>query len=283
MSGAFFGLDLALRALHAQQLGLDVTNNNVANSNTQGYSRQQVVLQTTDPYTLPGLNRAQAAGQVGTGVIASDIKRARDLFADIQYRSEVAGQKEAQAQSDALDEVQAVLNEPSDTGISDQFNKFFNAWQDVVNDPTDGAARATLVEQASALGASFNRTAQQLGTIQSNLDQKVKLDVDQVNQITRQLATLNRQIVQVEVVGQSANDFRDRRDQLLDRLNQIAPVAAAEQADGSINVTLGGHALVTGQTVDALKTTATGPGGMAEVRFTSDSAVANVTSGDCGA
>jgi flagellar hook-associated protein 1 len=280
MSGAFFGLDLSLRALQAQQLALDVTNHNVANVNTAGFSRQEVVLQTTDPYTLPGMNRAQIAGQMGTGVIGSGIKRARDLFADVQYRTELGGQKQAQAQNDALDEVQAVLNEPSSTGLSEQFNKFFGAWQDVVNDLNDGAARSALVEQASALSAGFNRTAQQLGTIQTNLNDKVKLDTNQINQMTTQLAALNRQIVQVEVTGQTANDFRDRRDLLLDQLNELAPVASVEQADGSVNVTLGGHALVTGQTADALTTTATGPGGMADVRFTSDNTVANVGGGE---
>ncbi len=279
MSGAFFGLDLALRALHAQQLGLDVTNHNVANANTPGFSRQEVVLETTDPYTLPGMNRAQMAGQVGTGVVAAGIQRARDVFADVQYRGEVSGQKQAQAQSDALDEVEAVLNEPSGTGISDLFNKFFGAWQDVVNDPSDVAARATLVEQASALSAGFNRTAQQLTTIQSNLNDRVKLDADQINQISNQIAALNRQIVQVEELGQRANDFRDRRDQLLDQLSQLVPVVSTEQASGAINVTLGGHALITGQSVDAL-TTPTGPGGMYEVRFTSDNTLANITSGE---
>jgi flagellar hook-associated protein 1 FlgK len=280
MAGAFFGLDLALRALHAQQLGLDVTNHNVANANTRGFSRQEVVLQTTDPYTLPGLNRAQIAGQLGTGVVGIGIKRARDVFADVQYRAELGGQQRAQAQSDALDEVESVLNEPSTTGLSSLLNKFFGAWQDVVNDPNDVATRSALVEQASALAASFNRAAQQLGTIQTNLNSKVQMDADQINQISDQLATLNRQIVQVEVLGQRANDFRDRRDLLLDQLSEIVPVVAVEQTDGSMTVTLGGHALVTGQTVDPVTTTATGPGGMADVRFTSDNAVANVTGGE---
>jgi flagellar hook-associated protein 1 FlgK len=106
------------------------------------------------------------------------------------------------------------------------------------------------------------------------------LDADQINQISNQLAALNRQIVQVEVLGQRANDFRDRRDLLIDQLSEIVPVAAVEQADGSVTVTLGGHALVTGQTVDQVTTTPTGPGGMSEVRFTSDNTVANITGGE---
>src|SRR5689334_1973352 len=129
MSSAFFGLDMALRALNAQQLALDTTNHNVANANTDGFSRQTVIMQTTDPYTLPGMNRAQIAGQVGTGVIAAGITRARDVFADVQYRTELGGEKQAQAQSDGLQQIEAILNEPSSTGLADQLSKFFDAWQ----------------------------------------------------------------------------------------------------------------------------------------------------------
>jgi flagellar hook-associated protein 1 FlgK len=280
MTSAFFGLDLGLRALQAQQMGLDVTGQNVANANTAGYSRQTVDLQTTEPYTMPGLNRAQIAGQVGTGVIVAGIDRARDVFADVQFRAETSVQSQAQAQSDALQQVQTVLNEPSSTGISSLLNNFFNAWQDVANNPSDPATRAPLIQQSAALASGFNRAVQQLGAIQQNLNDHVKLDVDQINNDTNQIAALNRQIVQVEVTGQHANDLRDRRDLLLDQLSQLAPVQSTENADGSVDVTLGGHSLVQGQTVDALTTTATGPGGMWDVRFTSDNSVATINSGE---
>ncbi|HLH25571.1 MAG TPA: flagellar hook-associated protein FlgK [Chloroflexota bacterium] len=280
MTGSFFGLDLSLRALQAQQLALDVTGQNVANSNTAGYSRQTVNFATTAPYTLPGMNRAQIAGQVGTGVVVAGIDRARDLFADVQYRAEASVQSQAQAQSDALQQVQTVLNEPSSTGLSAMLSNFFGAWQDLANNPSDTATRAPLVQQAAALASGFNRAAQGLSTIQQNLNDHVKLDVDQVNSLSTQIAALNRQIVQVEVTGQRANDLRDRRDLLLDQVSQLAQIQSSESADGSVNVTLGGHTLVQGQSVDALTTTATGPGGMLDVRFTSDNSLATLNSGE---
>jgi flagellar hook-associated protein 1 FlgK len=80
----FFGLDMALRALQAQQMGIDVTNHNVSNANTVGYSRQNVKITTTEPFAAPGMNRPMQAGQLGTGSIASDIQRARDMLLDAQ-------------------------------------------------------------------------------------------------------------------------------------------------------------------------------------------------------
>ncbi len=89
MTSTFFGLDLALRALQSQQMGLDVTNHNVANANTEGFSRQNVNLVTTEPWAMPGMNRPATAGQLGTGVVVSDVQRARDQFLDSQYRGEL--------------------------------------------------------------------------------------------------------------------------------------------------------------------------------------------------
>lgn len=118
MTSTFFGLDLALRALHAQQTGLDVTNHNVANANTKGFSRQRVNIVATTPFSEPGLNRAGGPGQVGTGAVAQSIQRFRDTFIDLQFRTEVGAGAQAQVTQDALEEIEVVLNEPSDTGIA---------------------------------------------------------------------------------------------------------------------------------------------------------------------
>lgn len=279
MTSAFFGLELALRALQTQQVALDVTNHNVANANTPGFSRQSAVLATTTPYTLPGFNRAPGAGQLGTGVWAAAIERARDGFLDIQYRAEVSTQRQAEVARDALEEVQVVLHEPSDTGISALLGSFFGAWQALASDPSDSATRNVVVQQASALAAGFNRATQQLSTIQQRLNDEVALTATEINSLTSQLTALNRQIVQVESLGQRANDLRDQRDLLLDRLAELVPVATVENSNGSVDVTLGGHALVTGTTADTLTATPTGPGGLWEVRFASDSVVVSATSG----
>lgn len=279
MSSAFFGLDLALRALRAQQTALETTGHNIANANTPGFSRQEAVLATTLPFSMPGLNAWTGVGQIGTGVAAVAIQRARDVFLDVQYRSEVATQQRAATAQSALEEVEATFNEPSDTGVSTLLSQFFSAWQDLANQPRDGGARAAVVQRAASLAEAFNRAAGQLDGIKQRLNDRVASEVSRLDDLAGQVASLNRQIVQIEVSGQRANDLRDRRDLLVDQLAELGPIGTAEQPDGSLDVLLGGRTLVQGQTVDGLITTATGPGGAWEVRFSSDNALANLNNG----
>lgn len=279
-TSSFFGLEVALRALHTQQRGLDTTNHNVANANTPGFSRQRVVMEPTTPFMLPAFNRWQQAGQLGTGVIAVTIERARDVFLDVQYRLQSGLQHQAQISRQALEQVEVVLNEPSEHGLGAQLGAFFNAWQEVANDPSSAGARRSLLQAASALAAGFNRAAQQLGALQADLNDQVQARVTEINDLANQLVALNRQVVQAEVVGQRANDFRDRRDLLLDRLAAITPITVSENADGSVTVLLGGQALVAGNTADPLTTTPTGPNGFWEVRFSSNNALVSATGGE---
>jgi flagellar hook-associated protein 1 FlgK len=280
MPGTFFGLETALRGLRAAQTGVDVTSHNVSNANTPGFSRQSAALATTPPYTIPAMNNSTQAGQMGTGVIVARIERARDVFLDIRFRAESGLWKQAQVSEQALHELEVVLNDPSSTGMHSLFGTYFNAWQDLANDPSDAGARALVIRSAEGLAAAFNRASRQFTTQQTHLNDQVYARVQEMNSDASQIAALNRQISQVEAIGQQANDLRDRRDLLVDHLAGMAQVTTTENPDGSINVLLGSRALVQGSTVDSLTTTATGPGGMWEVRFASDNALATLTSGE---
>lgn len=279
MSNSFSGLYIAVSGLRAQQVGIDVTTHNVANANTPGFSRQRVQLETTPPLNVPGLVGGAGLGQIGTGVEAEAIQRLRDLFADLQYRGEAGTLAQAKTALETLEQVESVFDEPSESGIAAQLAAFFDAWQDLADDPSDPGARAVVVQQAAALAARFNRAAQQLGALRQHLNDRVALGVDEVNRLAAQVAELNEQIVWVENGGMRANDLRDRRDLLLDRLAELAQASATEQADGSVTVSLGTRALVQDDVVDPLAAVA-GAGGMWEVRFASDNALATVSAGE---
>jgi flagellar hook-associated protein 1 FlgK len=257
VTSTFFGLDMALRALQAQQTGMDVTSHNVANANTDGFSRQNVQLSTTEPFAMPGMNRPATAGQLGTGVIANNIQRARDGFLDSQWRTESGSLAHATNRQDALEQVEVVLDEPQGVGLNSLFNEYYRVWNELSNDPGADSmpVRTTVVQQALSLTGAFNRIANQLTSIRTGLDNNVKTDVNEVNTITDQIYQINQTIVQVEVTGQTANDFRDRRDSLMDRLSQLVGVSSAENADGSINVTMGSQVLVNGVTAKTNLTT----------------------------
>ncbi len=244
MTSAFFGLDTALRALRAQQTLVDVANQNVANANTPGYSRQVATLRTTVPFPVPAFNAFGQAGQVGTGVEVAEIARVRDTFVDFQMRGQLTEQGAWSAQADAMKQVEAIFNEPSDSGLGAVLNKFWNGWQEVANSPSDSSVRANVVEQARAVVEAFHRMSSQVKRLQTDLDNQVKLTVTSVNDLAHQIANVNIQIAHVETTGLRANDLRDQRDKLLDDLSQIVKVNYTESTDGQISVYVGSRQLV---------------------------------------
>lgn len=278
----FFGLDMALRALQAQQTGIDVTSHNVANANTEGYSRQNVSISTTEPFASPGMNRPASAGQIGTGAIATDIQRARDMFLDAQWRSEAGASSNATNRSDALEQVEVILDEPQGVGLGTLFNEYYRVWNELSNDPSASAlpVRTTVVQQTLSLTTAFNRIASQLANVRVGQNSEIGTDVADVNDITAQVLTLNQTIVQIELTGQRANDFRDRRDALMDRLSQLATVSVTENADGSTNVLMGAQVLVNGATAktDLVTVPNAGNSGFVDVTFGSGGPAATLGS-----
>ena len=244
MSSPFFGLDIATRSLRAQQTLVDIANQNIANANTPGYSRQEAVVKETLPYPIPVFRQSGAPGQLGTGVEVKEVNRSRDLFADYQYRNQVAAQGNWDAQSSGLKQIEAVVNEPSTSGLSTLMTKYWQGWQEVANSPSDVSVRANLLEQGKALAESFQSTVHQFQQQQRDVDNQVSLTVDDVNNYAKQIANLNTQISQVETGGMKANDLRDQRDLLLDKLSGLVSVTSVESSEGSVNVYIAGHQLV---------------------------------------
>src|SRR5713101_6770473 len=194
MSSPFFGLDIATRSLRAQQTLVDIANQNIANANTPGYSRQSGVVTQTMPYPIPVFRQSGAAGQMGTGVQVTEVNRARDTFADYQMRNQLTAQGSWDARSAALTQIEAVVNEPSATGLSAQMTKYFSAWQQVANNPADPAVRANLIETGKTLADGFQGSVKQLTQQQQDLDKQVGLTVTSVNGFAQEIASLNTQV-----------------------------------------------------------------------------------------
>jgi flagellar hook-associated protein 1 len=244
MTSPFFGLDIATRALRAQQTLVDIANQNIANANTPGYSRQEAVVKETLPYPIPVFHQSGEPGQLGTGVEVKEVNRSRDTFADYQIRAQMSSQGRWDARSGALAQLEAVVNEPSTSGISSLMTKYWSAWQEVANSPSDTSVRANLVEQGKALADGFQNTMQQVKQQQRDLDTQVALTVTNINDYASQIANLNQQISQVETGGMKANDLRDQRDLLLDQLSSFVKITTVESSEGSVSVYIGSHQLV---------------------------------------
>ncbi|HEX7591076.1 MAG TPA: flagellar hook-associated protein FlgK [Candidatus Limnocylindrales bacterium] len=244
MSSPFFGIDIGASALRAAQQLLDTAAHNVANASTPGYSRQQVSLVASPPYTYPAFNRSGLPGQIGSGVTVAAITRVRDNFLDLQVQAQMGLKGQWDTRQQELAKIEALFPEPSDSGLGSVISKFWNAWQDVASDPTSTAARSALTEQAASLAMEINRDSTQLGMIASGLDSQVTQKVQTINDLANQIASLNGQIQRVSVSGDNPNDLMDQRNLLLQQLSQIVPVNVLTRADGTMSVLVGGTDLV---------------------------------------
>lgn len=247
MSSLFGSLNAARSALYAAQFALQTTSNNVANAATRGYSRQRVDLREAQPETLP-------VGQLGTGVAVDSIRRLRDQFMDQQYYQAQQVLGEYQAQQSTLNQIEALLGEPSDNGLQASLSRFFAAVHDLASYPSDGTTRRTVLEQARILAGDFNRLSNAVTGVKRNLESEIASQVAEVNDTLRQIAELNGQIQAVTIAGGSANSLMDRRDTLLDDLTARLGINRQMRSDGTVQVSMigGGGMLVSGTTAATL-------------------------------
>jgi len=242
MSGLFGTLNIGKSGMFAQQGAINTTSHNIANANTEGYSRQRVELQTTRPYCKPSMNSAAGPGQVGTGVQIVAINRVRDSFLDYQTRVELGVQGHFSSRHKFLSQIENILNEPTDVGISKLFGKFFDAWHDLSLNAQGSNAKKVVMEQASALADELNHTFNELSKLKENTQREIQQTVFEVNSILNQINQLNQEIVQVKVAGQQPNDLMDRRDLLLDKLSAKFGIEIDKENFEGINLSTSNHA-----------------------------------------
>jgi flagellar hook-associated protein 1 FlgK len=279
--GLSIGLDTAVKALRAHQVAVDTSSHNIANANTEGFSRQRVLLRPIGVDGSDHFTRDALLGRVGFGVDAHDVNRVRDIFLDFQARQAISAHAEWDAHSTALGRTEMVFNEPSDDGLAAIFTSFWNGWHDLTNDPESSAARTTVVNAGLTLGARLRRAYSDLFSERGELDRQVVGVADRINAAASEIASVNFQIKQVELAGDKANDLRDRRDLLLDQLSKIANVTYTEQQDKTVTVYLGSHELVTANQARVVTAVADPANvGMSKLMFVVDSADVLVSSGE---
>lgn len=232
MGSTFMGLETSKRGLSAQQSGLYTTGHNISNANTIGYSRQTVNMKPTNGFPGSGMNAPQIPGYLGTGATPGSIQRVRDQFIDNQFRQETTKLGYWSSRTEAIGQLEGILNEPSTYGIDTAFNDFFKALQDLSASPENSAARQVAIEKAKTLAESFNYTNKQLTEVQENLKNQINVETKNVNSILKQISELNKQISSVEVNGSLPNDLYDERDILVDQLSQYLPITIKKEGNG---------------------------------------------------
>ncbi len=236
MSG-FGGLTIAARALRASQLALEVTGHNIANANTEGYSRQRVELVESKPDLSPW-------GVKGTGVDISRISRLREEYLDIQLRNETKLLGQWEESEKFLSRLELYFNEPSDESLNNMLSEFWARWEDLSLTPEEQTSRSNLLQQAKMLATSMNMLYNNINGLRFDADEAIKSYIQEVNSLAQNIASLNDQIRFYEVGDNVANDLRDQRDVLLKKLAELVDFSSEEQPDGTLIISVGGVNLV---------------------------------------
>lgn len=237
----------AERGMAAAQLGLDVTGQNISNVNTEGYSRKVLTLTADSRYD-------EQFGQMGFGVEVNNIQRMRDQFIDNQMQTQLQTKGYYDQLNTSLERIENIFTEPQDMGLSNYMEDFWNAWQDLANNPADSASRSVVQSRAQVLVDVFHNVGGQLRDLRASQNDLIEEKVKQVNEILEKIYNLNQSIRAVEINNQNANDSRDQRDQLIKELSKYIDVSTTEDKFGAITVTSAGNMLVSAVNYSKIET-----------------------------
>ena len=280
MPGLFGIINIGLTALLSHRDALSIRSQNLANVDTPGYSRQEAILGTNPSLPPAGSAEAIVGGQYGTGVRVIGIYRAREATLGIQARICQGSLGRHQTTASALRQVESVLAPGPGEDLSAALDTFWDAWESVANKSEDLGLRYVLQATASSLTDTFRGYVERLNSIRISLDQGIKTRVEEVNNLTRQIAEYSRQISVALAEDRAPNDLLDSRDVLLDRLSALTGAMPANSEAGDLIVYLDGRPLVQSASAWELSISA-GAGGL-EIRSSYDNAAVAVGKGEVG-
>jgi flagellar hook-associated protein 1 FlgK len=237
MSGLGSVLSIAKDALAVQRYGMEVASHNVANVNTEGYSRQTAVIDPRDPAPHSGL-------VFGTGAEVSEIIRSFDSFVDARLNERTADLMGMTEKEIYLGVLEGIFNEGAEGNLSKQLSDFWNAWHDLADNPSGLPERYLLHQNGVLLAQGFEGLATDMLQFSNETNQSIEKGVKRINELTSEIATLNRQIVALQGIG-NPNDLMDKRNTLLREIAEYVDVKSFESETGNMTVmTNGGFILV---------------------------------------
>ncbi len=239
MSKISLMMDIGKRSMMNNQTALQTSGHNIANKSTEGFSRQRVELQTAQPI-------GQGKNRYGTGSKTAAITRTNNPYLERQLGNERSLGGFYDGKAEAMGRVEQVYNEQQNKGLNQFVSDFFSSVQEMANSPESLATRTQVRETADFLTKDFKRVHTQLNEITKDLDQQIVSSLDEVNGMTKEIASLNDKIQAVEMSGGHANDERDRRELLLKQVGDRINIRWAEGADTSVTVSSGSALLVVG-------------------------------------
>ena len=235
----FTGLNTMVRGVYINQMQLNTVGHNITNADTEGYSKQMVNPVATKAEYTQGL-------AIGTGVDALSITRARDIYADVQFRAETAKEGYYDTAAKNFDKLEAIFNDTNQSGIENSLQEFYKAWMNLSVNASDSASRVAVVEKGKAFADTVETASAQTRDQIADLYAQIEIHVSDINQILENITNINRTIIAKEADGAYANDLRDQRDTLADELSKYLNINVHENQYGAYQVTSGGVTLIAG-------------------------------------
>ncbi|MGI9262324.1 MAG: flagellar hook-associated protein FlgK, partial [Woeseiaceae bacterium] len=241
-------LNTSLTGMLAFQRALETTGHNIANANTPGYNRQVAQFGTR-------IGSGSGSGYIGGGTQITTIKRIYDEMLGEQLQSATSSHARFATLNDLATRIDSLLADPQ-TGLSSSIQSFFNAIQDVANDPSSVPARQAVLGEADGILQRLHALDGRFAEVDSEVTQRIQMSVTDINRLADAVAEMNDQIaLATGRTGQPPNDLLDQRDLLIRQLGEHVSVSTAKQDDGTMNVFMGtGQVLVTGTRVKYLGT-----------------------------
>lgn len=235
-------------ALRTSKRSLETTSHNIANANTEGFTRQRVHQETNIP--------VESGGNVlGNGVNVKQVKRVHDTLIEKNLNRSMSNHSYNEERTYQLERVEQVFNEINSEGLNKVLNKFFNSFRELSNQPENEVVRSVVRDNANLVAADFRRIQDQIGNARKAIDSKIEQTVEDINMFGENITKINKEIVRVESAGGEANDLRDQRDQLVRNISEFFTTDTYEDRRGQFVVNVQGvGTLVTGEVTNKLKT-----------------------------
>ncbi|GHV16020.1 flagellar hook protein FlgK [Spirochaetia bacterium] len=247
MTSTFMGIEIGKRGVVAHQQALNTTGHNLSNASTEGYSRQRVEMSAFEPIYLPGLNREETPGQLGQGTVIDRIERLRDQLLDRRIVDQAGAEGYWTTRDPYIRMIGQSYLELGGSSIRDKMDAFWNSWQELSIYPADNAPRTAVLERGKTLIDGIHDQFKALKGLQDMVEGDIQLTVGRVNDLSREIAGLNRDIQRIRAQGDNPNDLYDRRDLLVDRLSSIIDVTVDNRDPDEFMVHTAGVILVQGK------------------------------------
>lgn len=249
-------LEIGKSGLKIYQVATEVVSENIANVNTEGYSRQRVILESAPPSTANGF-------PLGTGVKISAVERYYDALLQKQLVNAATVSGYDTKKSEVLQQIEPIFNEVAKDGLGTAITDFFNSWQDLSLNPTGSAERQSVLSSAQIMVDQFSYVSTTLNDAAIAQNDAVTPLTDDINSMLTNIAQLNGQIKVTEQISGNANEMRDQRDYLIRQLSEKMAVTYTENTDGTTDVSYsdgsgGPYALITGTSAATLSVTTSG-------------------------